>query len=591
MSEYSIKYSDPLKAPIPIAETTIDYSTSIGLIGRNAAGFGSVIAEDLLHLLENFAAPVRPGGAIEGQLWYDTADSGNKILKVYDNTDRGWIELGGVIRSPSPPDTARPGDLWVDTTYNQVKICNGDQNFTLVGPSFSSTYQTGSYPESILDTAGQPHLVIKNYLNGNVLTIISQERFRPASIISGFDLLVPGVNLTSATYDNTTPAFNGVASQASALQISIPNLQTIPADNFFRKDIPQILSQVITINNDGGIRIGSTSPTFTLGMDGRTAVITNSADLSDIQFRTFDNGSAKPVLTIAGQTQRVGINKVHPDQELDVLGNANISGTIAIGGIVSANNSVNIAGSVNVSNNISVSGTSTFVDTITVSSTTTNNIAIIPRTASTYDIGSIGKPFRRIYADVVGTGITSSFSGISYSATKLQTSSTFAITGHISASQVKFNGTQPVNLVATMNASAINGQITTSTVNGSFLIPITNPQNGNIYKTTKDTFLADVTPNLIKPGFIMSSGYINLALAGSVNGAPLGWLWCDGTSYSSTGVYSTLYTALMHSVGVGGNPPFGSTAPGSFNVPNIPPIIPSNSGNPSTYVVRYMIKY
>jgi len=195
MSVYSINHADLSKNPIIISTGTIDHSTSIGLVGRNASGFGPVIAEDLLHLLENFASRIPPTGSIEGQLWYDTTDSVNKRLRINDGSglNSNSPELGGVFRSSTSPQNARLGDIWVDTTYNQVNIWNGT-SFTLVGPSFSSTYQTGNYPESILGVDGAYHSVIKNYLNGNVLTIIAQESFRPSAVIDGFDSLVPGVN-------------------------------------------------------------------------------------------------------------------------------------------------------------------------------------------------------------------------------------------------------------------------------------------------------------------------------------------------------------------------------------------------------------
>ena len=39
---------------------------------RNATAYGTVIAENFLHLLENFASPTEPRTPVEGQLWYDS---------------------------------------------------------------------------------------------------------------------------------------------------------------------------------------------------------------------------------------------------------------------------------------------------------------------------------------------------------------------------------------------------------------------------------------------------------------------------------------------------------------------------------------
>jgi hypothetical protein len=35
-------------------------SSSISLVGKNYAGYGEIIAENLIHILENFSSPVAP---------------------------------------------------------------------------------------------------------------------------------------------------------------------------------------------------------------------------------------------------------------------------------------------------------------------------------------------------------------------------------------------------------------------------------------------------------------------------------------------------------------------------------------------------
>ena len=50
-------------------------STSIGLPGRNYAGYGQAVDTGLVHILENFADSVPPPNPIRGQLWYNTNNS------------------------------------------------------------------------------------------------------------------------------------------------------------------------------------------------------------------------------------------------------------------------------------------------------------------------------------------------------------------------------------------------------------------------------------------------------------------------------------------------------------------------------------
>ena len=53
---YTIPYTDEAnKGVITIEDNTINQETSIKLPGRNTTAYGTVIAENFLHLLENFA--------------------------------------------------------------------------------------------------------------------------------------------------------------------------------------------------------------------------------------------------------------------------------------------------------------------------------------------------------------------------------------------------------------------------------------------------------------------------------------------------------------------------------------------------------
>ena len=77
---YTIYYSDPSKVNFPIIVRDDVKYNSVGsggltLVGRNYPGYGQSLAENFVHLLENFASPVPPVNPIEGQLWYDSATS------------------------------------------------------------------------------------------------------------------------------------------------------------------------------------------------------------------------------------------------------------------------------------------------------------------------------------------------------------------------------------------------------------------------------------------------------------------------------------------------------------------------------------
>lgn len=63
-----------------IPEGTINTtSTSLGLPGRNFAGYGQAVDTDLVHITENFADSTPPPNPIKGQLWFNT---NNNIMYI-----------------------------------------------------------------------------------------------------------------------------------------------------------------------------------------------------------------------------------------------------------------------------------------------------------------------------------------------------------------------------------------------------------------------------------------------------------------------------------------------------------------------------
>lgn len=71
-------------------EVDTDHS-SLQLLGKNYPGYGEIMAENLVWLLENFANETAPDNPLVGQLWYDTdAD----LVKLYKGdaavTSDGW---------------------------------------------------------------------------------------------------------------------------------------------------------------------------------------------------------------------------------------------------------------------------------------------------------------------------------------------------------------------------------------------------------------------------------------------------------------------------------------------------------------------
>lgn len=69
-------------------------STSLGLPGRNYAGYGQVLDTNFVHLTENFANTSPPANPLRGQLWYNT---NNETLYVCPEDNEtvasNWLSL------------------------------------------------------------------------------------------------------------------------------------------------------------------------------------------------------------------------------------------------------------------------------------------------------------------------------------------------------------------------------------------------------------------------------------------------------------------------------------------------------------------
>ena len=112
-------------------------STSLTLLGRGSVDYGESVAENLVHLLENFSSPTPPANPLQGQVWYHTFNPGPPIqlvnkLKVFDGT--AWTNIGGATTSVDPPESPEPGDLWYNLETEIIMYWDGDEWKPVGGP-------------------------------------------------------------------------------------------------------------------------------------------------------------------------------------------------------------------------------------------------------------------------------------------------------------------------------------------------------------------------------------------------------------------------------------------------------------------------
>lgn len=179
-----------------ILDGTTNTDTGLTLIGRNYTSYGEIQNENFVKLLENFASTLPPGQSvgftpIPGQLWWDT---GNQKLRVYNGIE--FVNVSENAIGPTAPSSPKIGDQWWDTINKQFKIYDG-LVWSLIGPPYTAIQgKSGAIVEQIVDINTASHTVVKNYTNGNLISITSFDPTFETSV-TNFTNIRPGINLAA----------------------------------------------------------------------------------------------------------------------------------------------------------------------------------------------------------------------------------------------------------------------------------------------------------------------------------------------------------------------------------------------------------
>ena len=146
-------------------------TTTVGgitLIGKNYTGYGEIIAEDFVRLLENQANSTNPSGALTGQLWYDTSEN---VLKAYDGS--AWDRLFTTV-STSAPSSPTAGTTWLDTDDKTFNIYDGT-NWQAAPVATSSMLSGARIVTTQLESAGswsgEPANRVNGYTDGSIINV------------------------------------------------------------------------------------------------------------------------------------------------------------------------------------------------------------------------------------------------------------------------------------------------------------------------------------------------------------------------------------------------------------------------------------
>ena len=354
-----------------VNNSVVNTETDISFIGKGYAGYGETVAENFLHLLENFSNTSAPTKPIAGQLWWDST---NAKLKVYNGTSFQTAGGNAPYQATAPSALAQ-GDLWIDSDTGQLYFYNGAASI-LVGPPGTTGTTNGFTYDTILDSTDASQNITKLYNDGNLIAIISEDTFTPKVSISGFATITKGITLSTAIADLK---FTGTASNADALGGT-------SAANFLTSNANDTTSGTLGVINDGGMTVG-TDNDLSLTVDASGINIANTISNTDITVKVNDGGVTTTLMTFDGTNSRVGIGTATPAEKLEV--NGTIKATAFDGGVTGA-----ITG--NVTGNLTSSGANT-MGTLTMAGTLTS-FNILPAANTTYDIGSGSYGYNVVYA-------------------------------------------------------------------------------------------------------------------------------------------------------------------------------------------------
>ena len=359
-------------------------STNLTLIGKNYAGYGQFLNDDFVHILENSSNTTAPAPALTGQLWWD---KGNTVLKVYDGT--GWKVISGASASGSQPTTSVVGDLWYNTSTQQLNVCSvagAPGTFIVVGPAYSSSSGVaGAIPETINDSGGSPHFVTSLYVNNTRVAIVSKDAsFTPAAPTSStYPTIYPGITLTNSG----SPVFAGSATNAQTLD-------SLDSTDFMRATANTATTGRLQVNNANGIYIG-TSNVVQISQSTNDGVVTTP----------ISGGNLTIQANVAGNTyivaQSLGSNGTFAISNAATVGTTlNVTGNVTGGNIIFGAGQVTGSGNVTGGN---LKTTSVLITSSTVSASgnidggnlrtsqqisATGNITSAANIAGTYFIGN-----------------------------------------------------------------------------------------------------------------------------------------------------------------------------------------------------------
>jgi hypothetical protein len=460
---YIIQNSDNTQLTV-IADGTEDNTTSLALFGKNFNGYGLLMNENFVKLLQNFSSATAPINPIEGQLWWNRAIN---ELNVYDGAN--WRPTSSPHISSTTPTFGYTGELWWDAIKKQLNVYTGS-SWQLIAPAYSEAQgKSGQVTTTILDIANIAHTVVEFYVSDILVAILSKDVAFNTTAVFGFTTISPGLNIA-----NTGSVVNGTATNSAALG-------GIAASNYLRGDAAYSSHAPLTILDQGGITVGPNSE-FTVGTSGSTVELVSNLSGRDVGMFVQTLGVKSQALTISAANSQVSV-KMDPVTQLGVATKRYVDNQISL-----TDNS-----------HLRINGSSVMHGDI---------IPSVSGNTGTYSLGSPANNFFALYSTI--SVIQRSEIVVNYAADTIYPAGTV----------LDFGGSQEVTLSSNVNTTKVAGVVSASpgiTINShlssSFVTPIVvsgrcfvnvvgTINKGDLLVSAGNGY-ASVAPITVKPGMVI----------------------------------------------------------------------------------------
>ena len=248
-----------------VNDGTLNLTTDLKFVGKNYAGYGQVVNENLLKILENFSNSEAPSKPLVGQLWYDTA---NKKLKIYNGLQ--WNICLTASNSSEVPEDLSEGDLWFDRLA-QVLYVKSNGKLLQIGPNKNEngTGGVGFTESEVLSDTDTVYKIIKLTIAGETVAVVSKDEFIIDSthpLSREFSKIKKGITLRGA--DSTTGISSSEGFYYWGTAADALKLNGVDASEYLLSSQVSLISTNITaLGNINRISTGSPSTPGTIEGD------------------------------------------------------------------------------------------------------------------------------------------------------------------------------------------------------------------------------------------------------------------------------------------------------------------------------------